>query len=460
MACAAATTDILLRVDGDLLEKTLGEALVAGDVPGAVLAVRAAGRTRILAAGVTNRGTEVPVTPDTVFLIGSLSKLVTGALVLSAAECGDLDLDAPLHVTLSDGRSALRGRLPITAGQLLAHSSGLEGDHLADGVDPYGRGDDCLDRHAADVAHIPQLHPPGAGFSYSNNGYVLLGRVVEQLAGEAFDDVVRHRICEPLEMRAMGTLPEQAILHRVAVGHRSDEMGPPAGPWAEGRWVGPAGGVHATAGDVLRLACSLDPMSPARSILGRSIRQAALRPHVQVPVGAGRGDVVGTSWGLGWQLHRWGRTAVAGHNGWVTGQRAYLRTIPGADRTAVLLTNSDAGDAVFRALLPALCREVLDTPVPEALGPPVGADASSPAQRAACVGRYAANCLEVVIAERTGALVLRRDGEEEPLRLMGGHLGIGAITGTPIALGPPGVDGMVSAVHVAMRMLPRRGRSS
>src|SRR5690606_7323509 len=111
----------------------------------------------------------------------------------------------------------------VTMRHLLAHTSGIDGDVFTD----TGRGDDCVARYVDALADVPQNHPIGATFSYCNSGYVLMGRVVEQVTGLSWDAAIRERLVVPLGLERTVTLPEEALLHRAAVGHvGADEHGP------------------------------------------------------------------------------------------------------------------------------------------------------------------------------------------------------------------------------------------
>ena len=103
----------------------------------------------------------------------------------------------------------------VTLRHLLSHTSGIDGDHFAD----FGRGDDCLERYVESCSSLEQTHPLGATMSYCNTGFSVLGRVIEVVTGKVWDAVMRERLFEPLGLEHTSTLPEEAIMHRAAVGH-------------------------------------------------------------------------------------------------------------------------------------------------------------------------------------------------------------------------------------------------
>src|SRR5205823_132481 len=79
--------------------------------------------------------------------------------------------------------------------------------------------DDCVERYVGLLAEVPSVFTPGATYSYCNSGYVLLGRIIEVIDGQSWDESLRGRLTGPLATQTV-TLPEEAILRRAAVGHQ------------------------------------------------------------------------------------------------------------------------------------------------------------------------------------------------------------------------------------------------
>jgi CubicO group peptidase (beta-lactamase class C family) len=232
-------------VDQDRLQARLAE-LCADGVPGAAVALTD-GETVIAAVhGVGNLRTGVPVTRDTLFQIGSISKVFTASLVMALVDQGKVDLDAPVRSYLPDFAA---GDPAATVRQLLCHTAGFEGDDFTD----TGRGDDALRLYVEGLADAAQIHPLGRMFSYCNSGYSVLGRIVEVVTGSSWDDAVRTL----LGNSALATLAEQVILGPHSVGHL--ELPTPDGGtaiqvapvFAPPRSVGPAGTIHGTVDDLL-----------------------------------------------------------------------------------------------------------------------------------------------------------------------------------------------------------------
>ncbi|MER5850725.1 serine hydrolase domain-containing protein [Streptomyces sp. NPDC002012] len=166
---------------GAWLRRRLPDLLVESQVPGAAVAVQAGDEWVESAAGVLSTATGVDATVDSLFQIGSITKVMTATLVMQLADEGRLDLDAPVRAVLPEFRiadeEAARG---ITTRHLLSHVAGFEGDIFTD----TGKGDDCLEKYLGVLRDVPQLFEPGAMFSYNNAGYCVLGRIVEVLREE------------------------------------------------------------------------------------------------------------------------------------------------------------------------------------------------------------------------------------------------------------------------------------
>ncbi len=145
-------------------------------VPAASVAVLQGEAIDAAASGILNLATGVEATADSLFQIGSITKVWTATLVMQLVDEGRIDLDEPVRRYLPNFRVADDGvSEAVTIRHLLTHTSGIDGDHFAD----TGRGDDALQRYVETCAELPQVHPPGATMSYCNTGYTVLGRMLE-----------------------------------------------------------------------------------------------------------------------------------------------------------------------------------------------------------------------------------------------------------------------------------------
>ncbi|MEZ7124807.1 serine hydrolase domain-containing protein [Nonomuraea sp. AD125B] len=324
------------------MEWDLGELVAKYDVPGAQVAVLADGEIQDEAAGVLSLRTQVEATTDSVFKIGSITKIWTATLIQQLVDDGVLDLDRPVRDHLPGFRlSDPAATASLTARHLLTHTGGIDGNHFTD----TGRNDDAIEKFVATLAEADHLLPPGTVFSYSNSGYVVLGRLVEVLRGKPFHDVLRERLVTPLGLRTAATDPYEAILHRAAVGHvQTGGKVVPTKEWAVSYYSAPSGSHFAISARELLEFVRLHLADPAL---------AALRePQLETVPDFG-GGVIG--WGLGWMLYQDG---VVGHTGVAKGQKAWLRVVPSAGVAVAVLTNSTGGEPLAYEIFDAALRDL------------------------------------------------------------------------------------------------------
>jgi CubicO group peptidase (beta-lactamase class C family) len=208
-----------MKISEKELQESLVAALARSPVPGASIAVLHDGKVTCAAAGITNVNTGVEMTPSTLAHIGSITKVLNTTLVMQLVDDGRIELDEPVIRYLPDLQLGSRAALPqITVRMLLNHTSGIDGEMLPDS----GHDEEIIEKAIQRFAQLGQLHPPGAEFSYCNAGMVIAGYLVQRHRGKSWYRVMRERILEPLGMRQTATLPEEAVLHRVSVGHHID----------------------------------------------------------------------------------------------------------------------------------------------------------------------------------------------------------------------------------------------
>ncbi|MFF7245780.1 serine hydrolase domain-containing protein [Embleya sp. NPDC008237] len=383
----------------EYLRARLADLAEQAGIPGASIAVRLGDRTVTAAVGVLDIETGYPATPDSLFQVGSITKVWTTTLVMQLVDEGLIDLDVPIRTYLPDFRlvdedAAAR----VTIRHLLCHTGGFEGELY----DDHGPGHDALERLEASLATAGiQLFPPGETFSYSNSGFDLLGRVVEVLTGRTWEAALRERVFTPLGLTEVANDASESILHRTAIGHLGGPDGPVKAPIHHmSRAGGPSGGMLATsARDLLEFAAAhirRGLLPDGTRLLSEKSARAMCEPQIEI-VGDGR---LGRSWGLGWNLYDWPGEPVIGHDGGTIGHGAMLRVVPSREFSVALLTN---GGALYGAF--DLVRELLGTvggvEVPEPPAPPaepVSIDTGY------VVGRYASPAVQIDIAETEDGL--------------------------------------------------------
>ena len=371
-------------------------------VPGAALGILSGGEITTTGVGVLSKATGVEVTPDSLFQIGSITKVWTATLVMQLVDEGLLDLDTPVAEVLPGFRVADPDvSRALTTRHLLTHTSGIDGDVFTD----TGRGDDCVERYVARMDEIVQNHPLGATWSYCNSGFVLAGRLVEHLTGTTWDAALRERLAGPLGLGRTVTLPEDALLHRTAVGHvgEPDEDPTPATTWVLSRSMGPAGLVTASVEDVLsfaRMHLAGGLAADGGRVLSAAGAEAMAEKHADLPDRYTLGD----SWGLGWIRFDWDGERLLGHDGNTIGQSAFLRILPPRGLGVVLLTNGGNTKDLFHDLYGEIFREAAGIEMPAPLEPPESPPELDPGRY---VGRYERAGMTTEVFVHDGASRLR-----------------------------------------------------
>lgn len=330
-------------------------------IPGVSIGIYHDGKEYSAGFGKTSIENPLPVTADTLFQTGSISKTFTGTIFMKLIEAGKIDLDAPVRTylpkfTLADKDVAER----VTIRHLLTHTGGWVGDYFNE----YGNGDDALQKMVRDVAKLEQVTPLGEVWSYNNSGFYLAGRVVEVVTGMPFEQAAREMILDPLGLDMTFYFPDDVMItHRFAVGHHKEgKKVRVSRPWAVGRAGAAVGGVVSTVRDMLTYARF--HMGDGRSASGQKILSVkSLRQMRKALLPASGFDQIG----LTWFIRDVGEVNVITHGGATHGQIAGLYFIPDKDFALAVLTNSEEGRSITGGALQQALKVFLgvDLRIPE-----------------------------------------------------------------------------------------------
>ena len=378
------------------LDERLPALLAEHQVPGAAVAVLADDEIIDAAAGVLNTATGVEATADSVFQVGSITKVWTATLVMQLVDEGLVELDAPVRrylpeFALADEAAAAA----ITVRQMLCHTSGFEGDIFTD----TGPGDDCVEKYVATLGEVGQLFPPGERFSYNNAAFCVLGRLVEVVRGKIFDACVRDHLFTPLGLTHAANNANEAILYRAAVGHLQptpDAPPQPAPIWSLMRSNVAAGAMLAMRPRDLIAFAQMHlrggTAADGTAVLSPESVKAMQQRQVELPKLA----VMGEAWGLGWELFGWPGGPVVGHDGNTIGQAAFLRVVPDQGVAIALLTNGGDPISLYVKVFSHLLRELAGVelpPMPTLPAQPVRVDAGR------YVGTYSSEVADQVVTQ-------------------------------------------------------------
>jgi len=365
-------------------------------VPGAQVAVLEDGRTVTAEFGALKYGSDRPVTADAAFPVGSVTKSLTATLAMVLVADGDLELDAPVAEYLPELRD-LGGQLTVE--RLLSHTSGLAADPDSEEAATSRR------RYVLNYCRSRLLiQRPGAGFSYSNLGYVLAGHLIETVTGLGWSEAMESVLLRPLGIRPAFTTTADRLPDRpVATGHSVRAGVGRTRPVQQSLSAAeaPAGGLALSATDLVALASlHVDPGRPA-------LLPAAAAALMRRPVPAAEPFGIADGWALGLAEYRHGGTRWYGHDGNGNGTACYYRVDPAAGRVIAFTSNASTGYDMWQHLLAELGRS----------GMPIGAYRSRSSQRRVpvppgCVGSYANGSLEYAVsATADGFLRITIEGE-------------------------------------------------
>ena len=238
--------------DPQALAERVEDRMATYSVPGVAIGVIDADGPRAWGFGVTNVDHPLPVDPDTVFEIASITKTMTATVAARLAAAGRLDLDAPVRRYLPEFAvaDATVGE-SVTVRDLFTHTAGWFGEYLV----PTGRGDDAIAKAVSSMATLEQVAPVGT-FSYNNVSLIVAGRVIEVVSGRAYRDAVRELLFGPLEMDHSAFDAADVLYERVAAGHtvRDGRAVRVRNRLSDSSSGDPVGGVRSTVNDLLRYA--------------------------------------------------------------------------------------------------------------------------------------------------------------------------------------------------------------
>jgi CubicO group peptidase (beta-lactamase class C family) len=308
-------------------------------IPGLSLAVAHRG-TLLHAAGYgfANLEHRAPATVDTIYQTASIGKQFTAALVVLLAERGQLQLDDAIVPYFDAAPDAWRN---ITIRHLLTHTSGISDE-------AFGRFNLRLDFTDADlvsaIASTPLQFEPGAAWSYSNSGYILLGLLIARVTGRFYGDLLREWIFDPNGMTTARTISEDEIIPNRAAGYRLA-----GGQVCNQEYVSPSlnrtadGGLYVTVLDLAKWDRAL--------LIGN-------REALWTPVRLNDGTTY--PYGFGWSIEPSPHGRVAWHDGEWQGFSTYIARYLDNGLSMMLLSNlcdapvSELSDAIASALCEGL----------------------------------------------------------------------------------------------------------
>jgi CubicO group peptidase (beta-lactamase class C family) len=309
-------------------------------IPGTIWGVVIDGRlAHAASAGVRDRTSNAPITPDTAFRIASMTKSFTTLAILKLRDEGKLSLEDPVSKWIPEfGQIELptRDSAPLRIRQLLSHSTGLPEDN------PWG--DQQLNASEGDVTGwlrrgIPFSTPPGTRYEYSNYAFGLLGRVVSRASGMPYEKYVTTEILAKLNMDASTFQFSQVPADHRAIGYRLQPDGTylVEPPLPQGAFSS-AGGLLTTATDMGKyIAFQLSAWPPRDDPESGPVRRSSVREmswmwtpsNLTASHSSGKFEVAEAGYGYGLRISADCRFEhIVGHGGGLPGFGSYMMWLP------------------------------------------------------------------------------------------------------------------------------------
>lgn len=344
------------------------------DGPGAAVLVKKGDETVLRKGyGMADLELGVPIAPEMVFRLGSITKQFTGAAILLLVQEGKLALDDTV-AELLPGYAGPAG--PVTVHQLLTHTGGVPSytdvpEYVA------GMREDVTTEQMIDrFREKPLDFEPGTGWHYSNSGYFLLGRIVEEVSGESYEDFVETRIFGKLGMDRT----RYGHVSEIVPGRVEGYQGAP-GSFQNAAFLSmtqpyAAGSLLSTVDDLARW----DQALRTDELLPDELRELLWTP-------ADLADGRATGYGYGFVVHDYQGHRLVEHGGGINGFVTSLLRIPDRGIFVAVLSNNPAADPGPGALALEAATRVLGTPLaarpsvaldPDALDEYVGVYAIEP----------------------------------------------------------------------------------
>ncbi|GGP14200.1 serine hydrolase domain-containing protein [Oceanobacillus neutriphilus] len=383
--------------------------------------------------GYRDKENELPVTADTVFGIGSVTKSMTSIAILQLQEKGELSVNDSIKKYLPE--ITFKGSDEITLHHLMTHTAGIppldslfyankqsmEKDGSFDiqiklGM-PLDWEQDSIDTYDELIGYLNNLSfdlldQPGKSFSYSNDGYALLGIIIERVSGQPYERYIEKNIFAPLGMESSFVNPDQ--LDEQAA--RQYDMDPtaetPAIEYSPEWWDAPAmwsaGYVKSTANDMLRYSGVF--LNKGNGILTEESLTAMTTSYIEIEPGRYYGyGVMITSDYFG--------TTLIEHGGGIKGVTAHFAVLPDKNVAAICLTNI-AGAPAEALLRGALQSEMNIAPDKKAVQ--YNNYTLSETDRQAITGVYQSNeGQKIKVYEKDEAIFVETQGAEIPTRAVG-----------------------------------------
>jgi CubicO group peptidase (beta-lactamase class C family) len=424
---------LLCAQDFAALDDLVDKELKSSGAPGAAVAIVNGNRIAHLKGyGLSNIETGEKVTPETLFRIGSTTKIFTAAAILTLVDEGKLDLTKPIAAYAKGLDPAIAS---LSMHQLLSHTAGL-----GDRGSGHGSHDDSALGTTMRALRRDMIElTPGEIFSYSSLGYWLAGFVLEEISGQSFADAVEERVFKPAGMTGSTFRPLMAMTYPFAQQHAGGRGKTPAiiRPFADEANSWPGGSAFASAHGVANFMVAF-----LNGTLSPRVSKLMTTPHAPF---AGSSD---TSYGYGLVTSSDRGVRTVSHGGARVGFGSMLIMAPEQKAGVIVMAN------LSNAMLAQVAEKALETVVKFGPAESQPAPSLSTFDIAHWLGTYSGGPIRVVLSGTDEKPGVAMEGKTYPAKPLGG--------GRFVAEGPIGYfvlvfgrDGKTRYMHTNLRALRR-----
>ncbi len=367
--------------------------------------------------GLADPGKKIPATAETVYRVGSVSKLFTDVAVMQLVERGQIDLDAPITKYLPDFRPANPFRKPITLRQMMAHRSGLVREP------PVGNYFDPTDPSLAEMVkslnRTALVYAPETRVKYSNAAIATVGYVLERTQKQPFAAYLKRAVLDPLGLKKSGFAPTADLTRDLAAAIMWTYDGRvfPAPTFSLG--MAPAGSMYSTVLDLGRFLTAL--FAGGRGANGRILKPETLEQMYQPQFARPREEL---RFGIGFMVDRLAGRPRVSHGGAIYGFATELAALPRDRLGVVVIASRDGANAVTRHIAEVALRQMLAQRQGKPLPAITETTAIPPGRARRLAGRYQGGGQALDLIESAGKLFLQpgRGGFRMELRARGDDL--------------------------------------
>lgn len=391
------------------LDSAVTAELARTGTPGAQVAVVVNGALAYTRGyGMADNETNRAVTERTLFRVGSVTKMVTAAVMSQLAATGSLDMQAPISTYVPELAGKRVGA--VTTHQLLTHNAGW-----LDNAVPYGRmGEGALGEVFREITDTMFFTAPGRVFSYSNPGYSMVGYVAEKAGKARFASLADQLVIKKMGMPHATFKPLDALTRDFSQGHTARAGTTPAivRPFTENTAQWAAGFLFASTADLARFTMTLmdGGMLDGIRVLSADAVTRMTTGYQTMP-----GSATGR-YGYGLRILPGPAGLVWDHGGAINGFDAMVTMYPEKKFAVIVLDNLTGAPLQGITELVALHAANIVVPAPEPLP---DARSATPSERAALLGTYTQGNTTIALREQNNALVFQQGPATLPVQLVG-----------------------------------------